>query len=91
MEHRLGHDLWTQGFPSVTSLELNMRTKGALADILRGVRAGRLSYAAWAALKDRILRGHDPRVQPPPFTTKGLVTSGANSLLGGDGQRAGSP
>ena len=47
MEHRLGYDLWTEAFLSVTSLELNMRTQGVLADILRGMRAGRLTDDAW--------------------------------------------
>ena len=69
MEHRLGYDLWSESFLAVTSLELNMRTEGPLAEILQGMRAGRLSDAAWAALQDRVLRGDDTRMQQPPFTT----------------------
>ena len=71
-EHRLGYDLWTNQFLDVTSLDLNMRTQGVLADILRGMRAGRLDDDAWEALQGRLMTRDDPRLQRPPFSTNAV-------------------
>ena len=54
-EHRSGVELWRDSFTTVTCLSLNMRTTGILAEILRGMRAGILSDAAWHALQNRVL------------------------------------
>ena len=54
-EHRGGFELWRDSFTTVTCLSLNMRTTGILAEILRGMRAGSLSDAAWHALQSRVL------------------------------------
>jgi len=80
-EHRAGFRLW-QRISKVTSLTLNLRSPGALADILHDMRARKISDASWEKLQERVLGvvrengvlqrictpEADPRLDQPPFS-----------------------
>jgi hypothetical protein len=53
-EHRGGLNLW-QTFSRIVVLTLNMRSSGALAQILREMRDGLLTDATWALLQERVV------------------------------------
>ena len=55
-EHRNGFELWRERFTSVTCLTLNMRTTGVLADVLQGMREGKITDVLWNALQASHLR-----------------------------------
>ena len=84
-ERKQGLELWRTAFTTVTNLNLNMRTTGVLAEILNGMRRGKITDDLWKALEERLvnhsrdddgkLRRHkatdtaDPRLTSPPFST----------------------
>ena len=80
-EHRSGYRLW-RSIRTVTALSLNLRSPGALADILSDIRALRVTDKTWRILQTRVLgvveeggvliqktaANEDPRLLRPPFS-----------------------
>ena len=81
--------LWRTAFTTVTNLNLNMRTTGLLADILDGMRRGKITDSLWKTLEERQInhsrdesgkmRRHnakctaDARLSSPPFSTNSIT------------------